>query len=214
MGYGLNPKIGSNKMGYYKYVGNLYKGIKNKIGQPENKQFKELIISRRKVWRKGASIVRVEKPTRVDKARKYGYKSKQGFVVVRSRIRRGGARKSRPSRGRKPGGMGIKKITRAKSLQRICEERVDKRFPNLEVLGSYWLWEDGQFKWYEVVLVDPSHPCIISDKDVGWICEVQHKSRAQRGLTPAGKKGRGLKKKGKGTEKVRPSIRSKGRIGK
>ncbi|MFH0860901.1 MAG: 50S ribosomal protein L15e [Candidatus Altiarchaeota archaeon] len=201
-------------MGYYKYVGSLYKGIKNKINKPENREFRALIIERRKTWRTGSSIVRVEKPTRIDKARKYGYKSKQGFVVARVKIRRGGARKSRPVRGRKPAGMGILKITRAKSLQRMCEERADKKFTNLEVLGSYWLWEDGQYKWYEVVMVDPSHPAIRSDKDVRWIIQGHQRGRAHRGLTPAGKKGRGLNNRGIGAEKIRPSIRAKGGLAK
>ena len=63
-------------------------------------------------------------------------------------------------------------------------------------------------------MVDPSHPVIRSDKDVGWICEKQHTGRVFRGLTPAGIKGRGLTKKGKGAEKVRPSLRAKGRLAK
>ena len=39
---------------------------------------------------------------------------------------------------RKPSKAGIKKITMAKSIQRIAEERVSRRYPNLEVLNSYW----------------------------------------------------------------------------
>ena len=107
--------------------------------------------------------------------------------------------------------MGVLKITREKSIQRIAEERAQKKFPNLEVLNSYWVWEDGQQKWYEVVLVDPNHPAIKKDKDIGWITAPQHHKRALRGLTPIQKKGRGLRKKGKGVEKARPSIRAKGR---
>lgn len=199
------------KMGYQKYVTEAYKKLKAKIKDPKNTELRELVLSRKKSWRKSATVVRVNRPTRIDKARKYGYKAKQGFVVARVRVRRGGARKSRPVSGRGPGRMGVNKITRAKSIQRIAEERTYKRYPNLEVLGSYWLWEDGQYKWFEVVLVDPSHPVIRADKDIGWIARPSHKDRAIRGLTPAGKKGRGLRNKGKGAEKVRPSIRAKGR---
>lgn len=198
-------------MGYYKYVREIYKGIKKKIKKPENKELRDLIVERKKIWRKGPSCVKVERPTRIDKARKYGYKSKQGFVVVRAMIRRGGARRSRPVKGRRPKRAGSIKFTRAKSLQRIAEERTNKKFPNLEVLGSYWLWEDGQNKWFEIVMVDPYHPAIRTDKDVGWITEKQHRKRAMRGLTPAGKKGRGLRRKGKGAEKLRPSVRAKRR---
>ena len=65
--------------------------------------------------------------------------------------------------------MGVKKYTPAKSIKLIGEERVARKYPNLEVLNSYWVWEDGVSKWFEVILVDPSSPSIISDKNVGWI---------------------------------------------
>lgn len=198
-------------MGYYKYVKDIYKGIKKDIANSKNKDLIELIAKRKKGWRKTPPIEKIEHPTRIDKARQYGYKAKQGFSVVRVRVRRGGMRKSRPSRARKPAGMGILKITPSKSIQRIAEERAQRKYMNLEVLGSYWLFEDGQYKWYEVILVDKNHPAIKSDKDINWICEKQHRKRVFRGLTPAGKKGRGLNKKGEGSERIRPSLRARGR---
>jgi len=193
-------------MGYYKYVKEAYKGVKQKLKDPKNSDLKELIAERKKVWRTSPTVERIEHPTRIDQARKYGYKAKQGFIAARVRVRKGGLRKSRPERGRKPKRAGVNKITPRISIQRIGEERTQKRYPNMEILGSYWIWEDGQYRWYEVILVDPSHPVIQSDKDVGWICEKQHARRAYRGLTPAGKKGRGLRNKGKGAEKIRPSL--------
>lgn len=201
-------------MGYYKYVKEIYRGVKAKIKQKENKELHDLILERKKSWRTSSPIERVEHPTRIDKARQYGYKAKQGFVIARVRVRRGGMRKSRPKTGRKPKRMGVDKITPKKSIQRIAEERVQKKFPNLEVLASYWLWQDGQYKWYEVILVDKYHPVIKSDKDINWITKKQHKKRVFRGLTPAGKKGRGLRHKGKGAEKLRPSIKAHDRKGK
>ncbi len=198
-------------MGYYKYVKDIYKGIKKDIANSKNKDLIELIAKRKEAWRKTPPIEKIECPTRIDKARQYGYKAKQGFSVVRVRVRRGGMRKSRPSRARKPAGMGILKITPSKSIQRIAEERAQRKYMNLEVLGSYWLFEDGQYKWYEVILVDNNHPAIKSDKDINWICEKQHRKRVFRGLTPAGKKGRGLNKKGVGSERIRPSLRARGR---
>ncbi|UCC33738.1 MAG: 50S ribosomal protein L15e, partial [Candidatus Bathyarchaeota archaeon] len=101
--------------------------------------------------------------------------------------------------------MGIAKLKPAKSLRLIAEERAAKKFPNMEVLNSYWVWEDGRFKWFETILVDPSHPAIQSDKEINWICKNVHHGRAFRGLTSAGKKIRGLRHKGRGAEKVRPS---------
>jgi len=50
--------------------------------------------------------------------------------------------------------MGVAKHVPAKSLQKIAEERVAKKFSNLKRLNSYWVWEDGKYKWFEVVLVD------------------------------------------------------------
>ncbi len=151
---------------------------------------------------------RLERPTRIDRARSLGYKAKQGFVVVRSRVRRGGLRKHTIRGGRRPKRKGISKITMAKSLQRIAEERAAKKHPNLEVLNSYWVGEDGRNKYYEVILVDPHHPSIQADEKVNWLLQPGNKGRAFRGLTSAGKGGRGLRKKGKGAEKVRPSIRA------
>ncbi len=199
-------------MGYMKYVKKLYEAPgKEKSGGSE---FKSLLTERKKSFRKGRTVVTLEKPTRIDKARQYGYRAKQGFVVARCRVRKGSLRKSRPNRGRRPKRMGTNKITTKKSIQSIAEERTQKRFPNLEVLGSYWTLEDGQYKWFEVVLVDKHHPVIKSDERINWITAKQHKKRVYRGLTPTGKKSRGLNKRGKGAEKLRPSLKAHDRKGK
>jgi len=163
-------------------------------------------------YRKGKSVERIDRPTKLYRARELGYKAKQGYIVVRSRIRKGGRRKSRPKMGRKPRAMGVSKITPKKNLQRIAEERAQKKYPNLEVLNSYKVYDDGKNWYYEVIFVDPHHPRIISDPNINWIGFPQNKKRVFRGLTSAGKRGRGLYKKGWGTEKNRPSIRkNKGR---
>ena len=157
-------------------------------------------------YRKGRSIQRIERPTKIHRARSLGYKAKQGYVVVRARIRKGGAHKVRPKRGRKPRAMGVNKYTTGKNLQWIAEERVQRKFPNMQVLNSYKMYSDGRHWYYEVIIVDPNHPVIKSDPKINWICEPAHKKRVTRGLTAAGKKGRGLYKKGWGSEKTRPSI--------
>jgi large subunit ribosomal protein L15e len=99
--------------------------------------------------------------------------------------------------------MGAVRYKPAKSFRLIAEERAAKKFPNLEVLNSYWVAEDGRFKWYEIILVDPAHPVIQADKNINWICGKTHKNRVFRGLTSAGKKVRGLRHKGRGAEKAR-----------
>jgi large subunit ribosomal protein L15e len=189
----------------YGYIGEMWK-------QPRHGDMKRLQWERMIEWRKEGSIVRVEHPTRIDRARALGYKAKQGYIVVRVRVRRGGLRKRRIKGGRVPSKKGILKITMGKNIQRIAEERASKKYPNLEVLNSYWVGQDGKHKYYEVILVDPHHPVIKNDPKINWIAN--QKGRAERGLTSAGKKGRGLRHKGKGAEKVRPSIRAHDRKGK
>lgn len=184
-----------------------YKYIAEEWANPENSFVEELMRQRLIEWRQQHTITRIERPTRLDRARKLGYKAKQGFVMVRVRVRRGGMHKLRPRSGRRPKRMGVAKFKPAKSIRLIGEERVAKKFPNLEVLNSYWVGEDGRSKWFEVILVDPNHPVIKTDKDVNWLTQKQHRNRALRSLTSAGKKMRGLRRKGIGAEKFRPSKR-------
>jgi large subunit ribosomal protein L15e len=182
-----------------------YKYIAKAWAKPQESFVKELMRQRLIKWRKQSTTVRVEKPTRIDRARELGYKAKQGFVMARVRVRRGGLRKKRPKAGRRQKRMGVKKYKPAKSLRFIAEERAGRKFPNLEVLNSYWVAEDGRSKWFEIILVDPHHPVVKADKEINWICQKQHHRRVFRGLTSAGKKVRGLRRKGRGAEKVRPS---------
>lgn len=158
-------------------------------------------------WRAGPSFARVEKPLRLDRARALGYKAKQGIIVVRARVRRGGLRKKRFDGGRVPSKMGVNRITMRQNTQVIAEVRTSKHFPNLEVLNSYWVGEDGKHHYYEVILVDPFHPSIRKDKDLQWICTKPATNRVLRGKTSAGQRARGLRAKGKGAEHIRPSVR-------
>jgi len=184
-----------------------YKYIAEEWAQPEKSFVEELMRQRLVQWRKQPTVLRIEHPTRLDRARKLGYKAKQGFVVARAKVRRGGLRKLRPKSGRRPKRMGVAKFKPGKSIRLIAEERTAKRFPNLEVLNSYWVGEDGKHKWFEVILVDPNAPTIKTDKDVGWITEPQHTNRVFRSMTSAGKNVRGLHHRGRGSEKARPSRR-------
>jgi large subunit ribosomal protein L15e len=165
-------------------------------------------------WRQEDNFLRVDKPLRPDRARSLGYKAKQGYIVVRARVRRGGLRKPSFKGGRKPSARGIVKITAGKSIQRIAEERTAKRFPNMEVLNSYWIGKDGKHYFYEVILVDPVHPAVMNDPKINWITNATNTRRVLRGKTSAGQRGRGLHHKGRGAEKVRPSIRARQNKGK
>lgn len=121
------------------------------------------ILARVVQLRREPTILRLERPSRLDRARTLGYKAKQGVVVVRIRVSRGGMRRQRPSSGRRPKHMGVLKMKSAVSSQEVAERRVVEKYPNLKVLGSYLLWKDGKFAWYECVLVDPLNPSIRTD---------------------------------------------------
>ena len=193
---------------------NAYDYMAEAWNRPKEGPLAQLHRERLIRYRHEHAIVRVERPTRLDRAHALGYRAKPGFVIARSAIRRGGLRKRWIPKGRKPHAKGIARLTMGKSLQRLAEERTARRFPNLQVLNSYWVGEDGGFKYYEIILVDPHHPQILADPRIAWIADKQHKGRVYRGLTSAGARGRGLHKRGRGSERNRPSVVSKGRRGK
>ncbi|UZE91767.1 MAG: 50S ribosomal protein L15e [Methanosarcinales archaeon] len=169
---------------FYSYIRDAYK-------KPEESYVDRLRWHRLQVWRREPVIKRINRPTRLDRAKELGYKAKEGIIVARVTVRRGGSRKSRYVHGRRTAHMGKNKVTSAKSIQRIAEERAARKYPNMEVLNSYWVAEDGKKKWYEVILVDPNHPAIKSDSTLKWICNPTHKGRVFRGKTSAAKKRRG-----------------------
>ena len=172
--------------GVYQHLRKIWKKPRENLGP--------LLKTRISSWREGPTVVRVDRPLRLDRARSLGYKAKKGFVVVRVKIRKGGRR--RPlygRRGRKPSKSGLVHFTHSKSLQWISEERAAKRYQNLEVLNSYFVGEDGQYKFFEVILVDPSTPEIKKDPKMKWISQPANRRRVLRGLTFAGKHSRGLK---------------------
>jgi ribosomal protein L15E len=48
------------------------------------------------------------------------------------------------------------------------QERVGRRCGGLRVLNSYWVAQDSTYKYYEVVLIDPSHKvstAVIKEKE-------------------------------------------------
>jgi large subunit ribosomal protein L15e len=171
-----------------------------------NQVYRDRMIDFRKV---SDAVVRIERPTNLISARRLGYKAKKGIFIVRVRVRKGSGLHRRPYNGRKPKRMGVNRLTRKKSVQAIAEQRANSRFVNCEVLNSYWVGEDGHDKYFEVILVDPSAPEIVSDKRLNWLSHPSNHGRTSRGLTSAAKKSRGLLHKGRGTEKVRPGIRAR-----
>lgn len=183
-------------MGLYKHLRETWKN-----SEETNDLWKERLI----LWRKQPASIRIERPTRLDRARSLGYKAKPGIFVVRQRVTRGGRKKEQFDGGRRSKRATMRKNV-DKNYQQIAEERAHKNFINCTVLNSYWIAQDGHNYWYEVILVDGMHPAIQSDKQLSWTAE--HRGRVYHGVTSAGKKSRGMYNKGKGAEKLRPSRRA------
>ncbi len=184
-------------MAAYKYIKeNLRKAIKSKLI----------------AWRKSKAVEKLEKPSDIGRARSLGYKAKKGIIVVRVKINRGGRKRTRPKKGRRS-----KRLTSRKTLKMsyrwVAESRAANKYKNLEVLNSYQVGKDGKHYFFEVILLDPSKPEIKKSKDLSWISNKKNKKRTLRGLTSAGKKSRGLRKKSPGN-KSRPSVRAGKRRGK
>lgn len=176
-------------MGAYKYLEEIYKKKQSDVLR---------FILRIRCWeyRQLNVIHRASRPSRPDKARRLGYKAKQGYVIYRVRVRRGG-RKRQVRKGQpcaKPASQGVNHLKPTRNLQSVAEERVGRKCTNLRVLNSYWVNNDATYKYYEVILVDPSHKAIRLDPRINWICKAVHKHRENRGLTSAGRKSRGLGK--------------------
>jgi large subunit ribosomal protein L15e len=181
----------------------FYSHIREAWKDPDDGKLAELQWQRLQDWREQGAVERIDRPTRLDRARSLGYKAKQGIVVARVSVRKGSARKQRHKAGRRSKRQGVTRITRRKNIQRVAEERCARTYPNLRVLNSYWVGEDGRQKWHEVILVDPEHPAIENDSDLNWICDDSQTDRSLRGLTSAGTRNRGLNGKTKRTTRQR-----------
>ena len=117
-------------------------------------------------WRKQSAVTRIAKPSRIERARRLGYKAKQGIIVVRMRVGTGGMRKPRPTGGRRPKHLGVTRIKADDNMKTVAQRRVLERYPNMKILGSYFIYKDGKHYWFEVILADPEHPRIVQDKEL------------------------------------------------
>ena len=183
----------------------MAKGMYHYLQQVWKKPDKELFRDRLIEWRRSNAIVKVDRPLRLDRARALGYKAKKGIIVVRVRIGRGGRkRKTTGVRGRKSTKTTTKKVLKM-NYRWVAEIRAERKYKNLEVLNSYWIGKDGKHYFFEIIMVDPTKPEIKNDPVYKWIVKSRNKKRAERGLTSAAKKSRGLRSKSP-TLKVRPSL--------
>merc|ERR1711937_1038151 len=185
--------MGTSIMGAYKYLRELWNRKQSDVMR---------FVQRVRAWelRQAPTVNRATKPTRPDKARRLGYKAKQGFCVYRVRVRRGG-RKRPVHKGQVYG-------KARRSLRSVAEERCARKCGNLRVLNSYWVNQDATFKYFAIILVDPSHKCVRRDPSINWICAPVMKHRELRGVTSAGRANRGLRSKAHGAAKRKPSMRA------
>ncbi|KAJ1622965.1 ribosomal protein L15e [Pavlovales sp. CCMP2436] len=189
--------------GAYKYLEELWR-------KKQSDMMRFLLRVRCWEYRQLPAIHRATRPTRPDKARRLGYKAKQGFVIYRVRVRRGGRKKPlrKGINNGKPVNAGVNKIKWKRNLRSLAEERVGRKCGALRVLNSYWVAQDAAHKFYEVILVDPQHKVIRDDPRINWLCAPTMKHRELRGLTSAGRQHRGLRHKGHKSNHMRPSIRA------
>ncbi|OXB77753.1 UNVERIFIED_CONTAM: hypothetical protein H355_013141 [Colinus virginianus] len=194
-------------MGAYKYIQELWRKKQSDV-------MRFLLRVRCWQYRQLSALHRAPRPTRPDKARRLGYKAKQGYVIYRVRVRRGGRKRPVPKGATygKPVHHGVNQLKFARSLQSVAEvtvlvvaqkigvtevtqeERAGRHCGALRVLNSYWVGEDSTYKFFEVILIDPFHKAIRRNPDTQWITKPVHKHREMRGLTSAGRKSRGLGK--------------------
>jgi large subunit ribosomal protein L15e len=105
-------------MGAYKYLEELYKKKQSDI-------LRFLLRVRCWQFRQLAAIHRAPRPTRADKARRLGYKAKQGYVIYRVRVKRGG-RKRPVVKGQtygKPKTHGVNALKNQRSHRAVAEVR-------------------------------------------------------------------------------------------
>lgn len=189
-------------MGIYKYIRNAWTQPKENMAV----QYKQYLIQ----WRQEGSTVRLEHPTRLDRARSLGYRAKQGIFVVRQKVGHGLHNRTDWNGGRHSSNMSAT-MNLAMNYQTIAERRAGAVYPNCEVLNSYLVGKDGKNSWYEVILVDRAHPAVLADPALKWVALPANRRRAMRGLTSSQRKTRGLRRRGQGAEHIRPGKRANDR---
>ncbi|XP_068224029.1 large ribosomal subunit protein eL15 [Palaemon carinicauda] len=174
-------------MGAYKYMQEIYRKKQSDV-------MRFLLRIRAWHYRHLSKLHRAPRPSRPEKARRLGYKAKQGIVIYRIRVRRGGRKRPVPKGATygKPKSHGVNQLKPTRNLQSLAEERVGRRLGGLVVLNSYWVAQDSTYKYYEVILLVPTHKAIRRNPTYNWACRPQHKHRELRGKTSAGRKHRGL----------------------
>jgi len=110
-------------MGAYKYLEELWR-------KKQSDLLRFLLRVRCWQYRQLTAVHRAPRPTRPDKARRLGYKAKQGYVIYRVRVRRGGRKRKVPKGAQcgKPTNIGVTQLKFQRSLRSVAE------------VSSSWCW--------------------------------------------------------------------------
>jgi large subunit ribosomal protein L15e len=190
-----NNNGGNKNMSFYKAIRDLWQDNRKELNREHTIE-----------WRAQPATIRIHRPTRLDRARALGYKAKQGFLIVRQRVDSGGRQRPKIRSGRRSKTFRQFKILDM-NYQAVAERRAVARYPNCEVLNSYEVGDDSKHFWFEVILIDRDHPQVFGDKNASGAA--RQRGRAQRGLTSANRKSRGLRVKGKGAEGARENRKTR-----
>lgn len=118
-------------MGAYRYMQELYRKKQSDVMR---------YLLRIRVWqyRQLTKLHRSPRPTRPDKARRLGYRAKQGYVIYRIRVRRGGRKRPVPKGCTygKPKSHGVNQLKPYRGLQSIAEvsHRLLSGIPSISIL--------------------------------------------------------------------------------
>ena len=164
-------------MGIYKQLRELWR----------SEEIKPILRNYMIQWRKEPTVVKLKRPTRLDRAHSIGYKAKKGFFFARIRISRGGRKREKFKGGRRSKHMRRIKVLKM-NYQWVAESRINKKFPNCEVLNSYFLAKDGRHYWFEVLLLDPEIVKHYSNYE--WLAKNKNRKRVFHGKTSAAKRSR------------------------
>ncbi len=130
-------------MGAFKYI----KASFEKAYKTRSDAYKK----RLQAWRGQSTVERVENPINPIRAKELGYKATKDYIVVRVRTRRGKFKRPRPDLGRKPAKNRLRENP-GKPWSWFAEVKAQRFYPNMKVVNSYWVGEDGVAQYYEVIL--------------------------------------------------------------
>lgn len=134
-------------MGAYKYISESYR----KTVAERSPVYRARLVE----WHKQPTLVRLDGPTNVPRARSLGFKATKDFVVVRVRISKGKRTRRRADLGRKPG-KNRKEVNPGSKLSYYAIVKAERRFTNLVVVGAYLAGQTGTDKYFEIIMRNPS----------------------------------------------------------